>query len=140
MKFSILPIAAAAIVASPYANAVEDNGAAPLAIASENILTLAADHEDFLRLGHSLNFDTVSPQCEAEVQELSTNSDLMTAIESMGQTCPVTQNGNTVKQDFGSCDYGQVQLACTAAGGKIYTIVLVEIYIFFACIYYDIIY
>ena len=115
MKFSILPIAAAT-VAFPYANAVEDNAAA-FALASENILTLTAEH-DFLRPGHSLNFDTVSPQCEAEIQELSTNSDLTTAVESMGQTCPISQSGNTVKQDFGSCDAGQVQLACTAAGGK----------------------
>lgn len=117
MKFSILPIAAAT-VAFPYANAVEDNAAA-FALASENILTLAAEH-DFLRPGHSLNFDTVSPQCEAEIQELSTNSDLTTAVESMGQTCPISQSGNTVRQDFGSCDAGQVQLACTAAGGKRY--------------------
>ena len=54
------------------------------------------------------------------MEELSTNSDLMTAVESMGQTCPISQSGNTVRQDFGSCDAGQVQLACTAAGGKRY--------------------
>ena len=68
--------------------------------------------------GHSLNLFDITPECKAEIESLSENVPLMDAAESLGQTCPYSQDGNNIKQEFGSCDLGQFQLACTAAGGK----------------------
>ena len=118
MKFSILPIAAtatlfsAALAADDIALSLSKLKLDPLAFA------LAEHNLDFLHPGHSLMLDNVSAQCRAEVATLTQNSDLQAAIDALGQTCPMDMSGSTVSQDFGPCDKGQVQLACTAAGGK----------------------
>ena len=111
MKFSILPIAATATL---FSSAVASDDAL---LASTLALSLA-DQQDFLRPGHLLVLDDVSAQCKAELEELTQNSDLMAKFESLNQACPVTSSGNQINQDFGPCDKGEVQLACTAAGGK----------------------
>lgn len=126
MKFMSLPItaAAAAFLASSCAQAIEDdnnNNALALTLIKNNLQTLtttAKDNGSIFQPGHSLNLFDISPECEAEIESLTENNNLMTAAESLGQTCPYSQDGNNLKQDFGSCDLGQFQLACTAAGGK----------------------
>lgn len=125
MKFIILPITAAAtFLASSCAQvqAIEDDAA--LALIKNNLQTLTATAKDNLQTLTTTTKDNIkididiSPECKAEIESLAENDNLMTAGESLGRTCPYSQNGNNLKQDFGSCDMGQFQLACTAAGGK----------------------
>lgn len=112
MKFSILPIAAATATLFSSAVATDD------ALLASTLALALADQQDFIHPGHLLVLDDVSAQCKAEIEELIQNSDLTAKMESLGQTCPVTMSGNQINQDFGPCDKGEVQLACTAAGGK----------------------
>jgi len=120
MSLPITAAAAATFLASSCAQAIKDDNDA-LALIKNNLYTLtttAKDNESIFQPGHSLNLFDISPECEAEIESLTENNNLMTAAESLGQTCPYSQDGNNLKQDFGSCDLGQFQLACTAAGGK----------------------
>ena len=121
MKFSILPIAATATLLSPALAADDALSLSKLEL-DPLALALAKHNLDFLSPGHSLVLDNVSAQCKAEVATLTQNSDLQAAIEALGQTCPMDHtmdmSGHSESQDFGPCDKGQVQLACTAAGGK----------------------
>ena len=121
MKFSILPIAATATLFSPALAA--DDALSLSKLKLDPLAFALAEHNlDFLSPGHSLVLNNVSAQCKAEVATLTQNSDLQAAIEALGQTCPgdlgTSPSHSEITQDFGPCDKGQVQLACTAAGGK----------------------
>lgn len=121
MKFTILPITAAAtFLTSSCAQASKEDALAVIKnnLQLQTLTTTAKDNGSIFQPGHSLNLFDISPECEAEIESLTENNNLMTAAESLGQTCPYSQDGNNLKQDFGSCDLGQFQLACTAAGGK----------------------
>lgn len=136
MKFTILPIATAALLTSSCtANTIEENA---LAVIRNNLHTLIATKMDYnflLHPGHdgedghdhgTSNGGDVSPECESEIEALTENKDLMAAATSLGESCPISMEGNNIKQDFGSCDAGPVQLACTAAGGKFTTVKSVD--------------
>ena len=75
---------------------------------------------------HGTSNGDVSPECESEIEALTENKDLMAAATSLGESCPISMEGNNIKQDFGSCDAGPVQLACSAAGGKFTTVKSVD--------------
>lgn len=63
--------------------------------------------------------NALASECESEIEALYENTDLLAAFTTLVQSCPASTEGTTVKQDYGSCDTGPVQSACTAAGGKI---------------------
>ena len=112
MKLASLFISAT-LFASPFAVAGQEQG-----VLFDSAFALVAEG-GLLRPGHSLKFAAVSDQCEAEIESLSENNDLMAAAEALGESCPVSTSGNTITVDFGSCrDLGKFQLACTSAGGK----------------------
>lgn len=133
MKFTILPIATAALLTSSCtANTIEENA---LAIIRNNLHTLIATKVDYNFLshpghggedGHDHGSTPISPECESEIEALVENKDLMAAGNTLGESCPISVEGTTVKQDFGSCDAGPVQLACTSAGGKFTTVKSVD--------------
>lgn len=158
MKFTILPIATAALLTSSCtANTIEDD---VLTIIRNNLHTLIAtkmdynfllhpghggeeghehgniahDHGDYSHShehgdtahDHGTSNGDVSPECESEIEALGENKDLLAAGNTLGESCPISVEGTTVKQDFGSCDAGPVQLACTSAGGKFTTVKSVD--------------
>lgn len=65
-----------------------------------------------------------SAQCKTEIDALNENSDFMDAMQSLEQACTPDNSGNmlgvTTELDYGCSDVhvDNVQLACTAAGGK----------------------
>jgi len=134
MKFTILLATAALLTSTCTANTIEENA---LAVIRNNVHTLIATKMDYNFLSHpghggedghdhGTSSGGVSPECESEIEALGENKDLMTAATTLGETCPISMEGNNVKQDFGSCDAGPVQLACTAAGGKFTTVKSVD--------------
>ena len=75
---------------------------------------------------HGTSNGDVSPECESEIEALGENKDLYAASQTFGESCPILVTGKTFMQDFGSCDAGPVQLACTSAGGKFTTVKSVD--------------
>ena len=89
---------------------------AVLFISSGSGYALAAEDD----LANSLN----SAQCKTEIDALNENSEFMDAMRSLEQACTPDNSGNmlgvTTELDYGcsDVDVDNVQLACTAAGGK----------------------
>ena len=131
MKFNtVASFFVATAAATSASSALED---------TNNAILNADDHHDhdnlninvdalikkglLLQPGHSIVLDSRSDECKAESLALSEDDGVVAAFDAMTNACPPTPNNakSTVISRTGATDcpsVGEVQRACTAAGGK----------------------
>ena len=124
-SFFVATAAATLASAATSASAVED----------ANVMLNADDHNDninidvdalikkglLLQPGHSIALNSRSDECKAETLALSEDDGVVAAMDAMTNACPPTSNNGAVISRTGATDcpsVGEVQRACTAAGGK----------------------